>query len=84
MWLLCYPYLNQSKSIWDIASRITALTATPVTLSLPLIFPLVLSLILHNENRQIAFRGMCWHGTVDVSADNAGRKREWDNEIKQA
>lgn len=50
---------------------------TPVTLSLPPIFPLLLLLILHDENRQIAIHCMCRHATGDVAADNADRRAKW-------
>ena len=65
------------KNNWDNASRKTTLTMTPVTLSLPLIFPLLLLLILHDENRQIAIHCMCRHATGDVAADNADRRTKW-------
>lgn len=43
---------------------------THVTLSLPLIFPLLLLLILDDEDRQIAIHCMCQHATGDATAEN--------------
>lgn len=65
-----------TKSFWDIVSRKTTLTTTPVTLSLPPIFLLLRLLILQNENRQIAIRRMCRHATGDAAADG-GRRIEY-------
>lgn len=65
-----------TKSFWDIVSRKTTLTTTPVALSLPPIFLLLHFLILQNENRQIAIRRMCRHATGDVAAD-AGRRIQY-------
>lgn len=61
---------EKKRNPFDISSRKTTLTMTHVTLSLPLIFPLLLLLILDDEDRQIAIHCMCQHATGDVTAEN--------------